>query len=174
VLYLELGDKLSSAERDADAAIAALEEQLRLAEEQIDIMENAAARALDGQPVFRYADGSVVYADGTEVTQDIADGIIWPDNAPTAEEYFGAKGHRANIQDQLEDWQGYRNDVLGGIRDRYDDPDNPYQNSDGLRGALEEIEKARPSLKNINVPTPNEAAADVVPASTLFLPTTLR
>jgi len=172
-LYEELGDALGSAEIDADNAIASLQDQLNAIAQDVAAMEQDAARDPDGRSVFQYADGRVVYADGSEVPEDIAAGIVWPKDAPSAQDYFAAKDHQAALQRALEDWIIYRNEVLGGIRDRHDDPDNPMS-KDEIAEALEEIERARPSLKLIETPAPSEAQPEPAPASELALPTTLR
>lgn len=173
-LYEQLGERLGDAEREADATITALEDQLRKVGEQIADMESSAARGPDGRAVFRYVDGRVVYADGSEVPDDIADGIIWPDNGPSAEDYFAAKQRQADLSKQLDEWNSYRNDTLGGIRDRYDDPGNPYEDAKALEGALRDIEEARPSLTSMVAPAQNEVSLTSVPAADLALPTQLR
>lgn len=164
-LYEKLGERLTAAETDADTAIAMIEEQLRLAAREIEIMESAAARDPDGKLVFQYADGRVVYADGSEVPAEIAAGIMWPEGAPSAEDYFAAKDRYAEWQVRLAEWQTYRNDVLGGIRDRYDDQDNPFKDTDDLKDALDRIEEQRPELTTSKVDPPdpdrNVATADL-------------
>ena len=172
-LYLELGDKLGAAETEADTAIAMIQEQLRLAEQTIDSMQADAARDPDGKPVFQYADGRVVYADGSEVPPEIAEGIIWPEDAPSAEDYFAAKDRRDTLQTQLDDWLIYRNDVLGGIRDRYDDPKNPFPDKDGLNDALDRIEKLAPDANQLHVSQNTNAVPTPSPVSRSMLPTEL-
>ncbi|MEM6890504.1 MAG: hypothetical protein AAF636_20580 [Pseudomonadota bacterium] len=144
-LYQQLGERLIAAETDADTAIATVEEQLRLVGQEIQNIERAAARDPDGRQVFQFADGRVVYADGSEVSTGIAEGIIWPEHAPSAKDYFAAKDRQSGLQLQLDEWQVYRNDVLGGIRDRYDDREKPFEDKDALKDALDQIEKLKPS-----------------------------
>lgn len=172
-LYEELGVALSAAEREADTAIRMIQDQVQLAEQEIADMENTAARDPDGRPVFRHADGRVVYVDGSEVPTAIADGIVWPADAPSAEEFFAAKARRDELRSQLEEWLTYRNDVLGHTRDRYDDRDNPMTKSE-LQKALEQIEEAIPSLKTIETPPPGNNVVDATPVSELSLPSQLR
>lgn len=71
-LYEQLGERLGDAEREADATITALEEQLRKVGVQIAVMESSAARGPVGRAVFQYADGRAVYADGSDVPDAIA------------------------------------------------------------------------------------------------------
>ena len=128
-LYEELGETLSHAEANADAVIAE--------------MRDRAARLPDGRRVFRRADGSVVDEAGETFPVEFADGIQWPQGAPSAEAYFGALQRRDQMNALLTDWLDYRTDTLGGIRDRYEDRDDPMK-KDGLKGALDDIESRKP------------------------------
>jgi len=160
-LYHDLGDKLRDAETGADQTIAAIQAQLRTIERDIEDMEARAAKGPDGAPVFRTADGRVVNADGEELPPEIAAGIVWPDNAPSAEDYFAARAEQDAVEAKLSDWQNYRNDVLGDIRHRYDDEDNPMEKDD-LREALEAIEDARPESHSSSPSNaPKQSAADI-------------
>lgn len=114
-------------------------------------MERNAARDPDGKLVFKYADGRVVYADGTAVEPEIAEGIIWPDDAPRAEDYFAKRDHHTAVDAKLHEWSNYRNDVLGGIRDRYDDRKNPFEDHDGVKDALEQIDASRAKLASLEI-----------------------
>lgn len=163
-LYEQLGERLTTAETDADTAIAMIEEQLHLAAHKIEVMESAAARDPEGRLVFQYADGRVVYADGSEVPAEIAAGIMWTDVAPSAEDYFAAKVRYTEWQVRLAEWQAYRNEVLGDIRDRYDDPDNPFEDTNALEDALDDIEESRPAEFNTEAPkTPRTPSGDITP-----------
>jgi hypothetical protein len=138
-LYIELGDTLGTAERDADLAIETVQRQMQLAEQAIRDMQTSAPKGPDGKPVFRYADGRVVNADGEDLPPEIAEGIQWPDDAPSARHYFAAKRQRDDLAVHLDNLHTYRNDVLGDIRDRYDDRENPMSEDD-MRDALQTIE----------------------------------
>eukprot|EP00581_Thalassiosira_minuscula_P025069 CAMPEP_0184406772 /NCGR_PEP_ID=MMETSP0738-20130409/1864_1 /TAXON_ID=385413 /ORGANISM="Thalassiosira miniscula, Strain CCMP1093" /LENGTH=248 /DNA_ID=CAMNT_0026763749 /DNA_START=240 /DNA_END=986 /DNA_ORIENTATION=- len=142
-LYVELGNQLRDAETQADTVLAMIQRQLAAVQEEVADMEASAARDPDGKQVFRFADGRVVYADGSDVSPEIAAGIIWPPNAPSAEDYFAAKTRQETLADQLSEWDTYRNDVLGDIRDRYDSDDPPMNRND-LKNALNDIEQLTP------------------------------
>ena len=163
-LYKERGNRLSDAEIEADAAIAALQDQISGLEDDIAAMEDAAARDPSGRLVFQHSDGRVVYADGSEVSPEIAEGIIWPDGAPSADDYFAAKDRLTALDEDLKDWVIYRNDVLGGIRDRYDDPNNPFEGKDAVRRELDRIQAERPApISQPEMSSPSREATDVVP-----------
>jgi hypothetical protein len=170
-LCIELGEKLSAHEIDADLAIDAYEVEIAQMNALIAEMENKAARDPKGQLVFKYADGRVVTANDDTIPIEIAEGIIWPDRAPTAEEYFAVKDNLAAFQTQLDEWHSYRNDTLGSVRDRYDDRDNPMSKDD-LRGALEDIERAAPDAVMLArdevraaAPTPAQVSVGMIPTA---------
>lgn len=171
-LYLELGDKLREAETGADQAISIMQAQLREVQREIEGMEARAAKGPDGEPVFRTADGRVVDANGEELPPETAAGIIWPDNAPSAEEYFAAQAKRDAIRSKLEDWFVYRNDVLGGLRDRYDDDDNPMSKED-LKDALDGIENHAPDVNRIEITGNTERAPIQQGINQSLIPTAL-
>lgn len=163
ILYEQLGDRLAEAERTADQALANIQTAIDTLDDQIAEMEVHAARGPDGLPVFRTADGRVVNAYGEELPAEIAEGIIWPPNAPSAEAYFSARDRRSYLRSQLEDWQGYRNETLGGLRHRYDDRDEPMS-KDELKGALDALDAARPPAISMEAsPTSQEAALSTTP-----------
>lgn len=172
-LYNEVGNRLRDAETEADTAIAMIQSKLAEAVQQIEVMEDNAARGPDGQFVFKYADGRVVYADGTEVPDDIAEGIVWPDNAPTAEEYFTALDRQQQLETLLAEWSIYRNDVLGGILDRYETGD-PAITKEELERALADIERLAPAVMEIELTDPGGEGPKIEAPSTTAIPTALR
>ncbi|WP_415402426.1 hypothetical protein [Tateyamaria sp. SN3-11] len=168
-LYIAFGDRLRTAETEADTALAMIERQLEAAHQMIADLETRAARDPDGRPVFQHADGRVVYLDGSDVDPAIAEGIIWPDDAPSAEDYFAAQTQREALEDKRADWGTYRNDVLGDMRNRYDNED-PAMSLDDLRRDLDRIQRLNPaniSLEqdsaSIDAPIVETAAAISVP-----------
>ncbi|MGJ8629394.1 MAG: hypothetical protein ACSHXB_20775 [Sulfitobacter sp.] len=160
-LYIDLGNKLADAERDADDMLASIDADLLALTQHIADMENEAARGPDGTPVFRYADGRVVDANGEAIPIEIAEGILWPDDAPSAEDYFGVRQQQANLLDQQREWSNYRNDILGDVRDRYDDVDAPISKGD-MQDALDQIETAKPApLLAADLTTAQAVAPDI-------------
>lgn len=157
-LYKDLGNRLSQAETEADQAIAAVEaalaEQQRLNQDMCD-----RAPKIDGKAVFRYADGRVVDEDGNEIDAVIAAGIVWPDDAVSAERFFAAMEQEHSLRSSLGAWYAYRNETLGGIRDRYDDRDTPMS-KDELRDAIKDIQSTAPDI-------PQEAAQPAESADTV-------
>lgn len=149
--YEALGRELAAAEIETDAVIANLQARLVELDRDVRAMEDRAARGPDGTPVFRYADGRVVDGDGNELPPEIAEGIIWPSGAPSAEAYFAGREQRDGTAEQLEDWITYRNDTLGRIRDRYEDRENPMSKDD-LRDAIKVIQDDAPKATMIEQP----------------------
>lgn len=164
-LYVQLGQRLNDAEQEADTVLAETQAALRNLSKKIAEMEGRAATGPDGQLVFLTADGRVVDGNAEELPPEIAEGIIWPANAPTAEEYFGALEYQNALTQQLEEWQSYRTDTLGDIRNRYDDRENPMS-IEGMNNALEAIDAARPLVIAAEASKPSqEAELSVSPAS---------
>ncbi len=161
-LYVALGDRLRDAEVRADTALAAIQNQLASVSNEIVWMEDAAARGPDGRQVFRFTDGRAVYADGSDVGPEIAEGIIWPPSAPTADDYFAAETRRNDLQNKLTEWDIYRNDVLGGLRHRYDSDDTPMSKDD-LKDALDSIENLRPTAATLDTSTTTDAVLSAKP-----------
>lgn len=157
-LHEDLGTRLSVAESATDGRIEAVSGQLASIDRILSELEGRAARGPDRQPVFRFADGRVVDAGGRELPAEIAEGIIWPPDAPDAETYFGARTQRRNLADALDQWQTYRTDTLGGIRDRFEDRDQPMTKEE-MRDALERIQSSVPNASfDGRVDNPADAA----------------
>ncbi len=142
-LYEDLGNRLREAETAADIAISAIQEALATVQQDNANMRSQAPK-IDGRAVFRYRDGRVVDEDGRAIDPLIGGGIIWPNDAPSAEEYFTGVQREAELAEALMAWDTYRNDTLGDIRNRYDDRDNPMSVEE-MRGVLTEIEAAMPT-----------------------------
>ncbi len=164
-LHYQLGEKLSRAETEADSALAMLQRELTAVDQGLAYMEDRAARGPNGRLVFRYADKRVVYEDGSEVPDEIAEGIVWPSDAPSAEDYFALHTHHDQIEERLIEWDSYRNEVLGPIRDRYEDEDNPFQSIGALKDALEDIERHRPPSVSIETNAPEETVLSKKPTA---------
>lgn len=163
-LYAELGESLREAEQQTDQAIQAALSELAALEQDIADMEAVAAKDPDGNPVFRTRDGRVVNANGEELPIEIVAGIVWPDDAPSGEDYFALKAQRNALAERLTALRGYQTDVLGGIRDRYDDTENPMD-KDGLRQALDDIERLRPQAASIKTEVSVEAQISSKPVA---------
>lgn len=172
-LFSDLGDRLRDAEILADQTLAALEDQLVSLSLSIDELELQAARDPQGQLVFRYADGRVVYADNTDVPEHLAEGVLWPENAPSAEAYFALLGQQRRLQEQQHDWSAYRSDVLGGIRHRYEDEENPMDKDD-LRRALEDIEELSPATLELAHQDTGDTGYSPHPAGNMSIPLVLK
>ena len=105
--------------------------------------------------------------------QSLAEGIVWPDNAPSAEEYFAALDRQQQLEALLAEWSVYRNDVLGGIRDRYE-TDDPAMTKEELERALEDIERLAPAVIEVDLTDPGGDGPIVAAPSATVIPTALR
>ena len=139
-LYERVGEKLREAEIAVERAIERAE--VRLAQEQaaLDDMEQQAGKLPDGTPVFKDAQGRVWTADGREVGKTEADSVVWPDDAPSYEDYTAQREKAEAAQERRNELDGYQG-RLGGYRDRYEDHDNPPSKSEleGMEKGVDEI-----------------------------------
>ncbi|WP_299628381.1 hypothetical protein [uncultured Tateyamaria sp.] len=172
-LYTEFGDRLRGAETEADTALAMIERQLESAHQMIADLEARAARDPDGRLVFQHADGRVVYADGSDVDPAIAEGIIWPVDAPSSEDYFAAQTQRQALEDKRADWGTYRNDVLGDMRNRYDSED-PAMSLDDLKRDLDRIQRLNPANISLEQDSAPMDAPVVETAAAISVPMALK
>lgn len=122
--YEAFGVFLASAETRADRLLDEAEDALSAIREKTESMLDQASRLPDGRRVFRSSDGRVIDEHGQAVSDDDAASVVWRDGAPTAEAYLEARRKERDIQAHLIELQKLRTD-LGGVRDRYTDPDNP-------------------------------------------------
>lgn len=171
-LYETLGDRLGEAEVTADQTIEAIQTAVTAQRYANQDMRNRAPK-IDGKAVFRYADGRVMDEDGNEIDPIIAAGIIWPDSAPTAEDYFAGVDRESGLRASLDDWQVYRNGTLGDVRNRHEDRDNPMSKED-MRDALKKIERAAPAMVTLSRQDAEAEGTAVAPVSATVIPTTLK
>ena len=112
------------------------------------------ARLPDGRHVFKAEDGTIYDQDGNVVDGPEADGIVWPDNAPSYEDYLARKTAVADARANVDAWKDYLINVIGAARDRLADEDNPLS-PDDLRDLQDTVRDQVPGAKaeQSNVPT---------------------
>lgn len=128
--YRTFGVLLDDAGAWAAERKTALQSALADAHANAGTLLDGAARLPDGRRVFRHADGSVIDENLNAVTDIDAAAVIWPEDAPSAEEYIAARQREAELQAALDGHEAWEVDVLGRARDRYEDPDNPITPSE--------------------------------------------
>jgi hypothetical protein len=112
-LYKDVTDLLSRAEVATDKALMRAEAALE------DILDKA-ARLPDGGKVFMDKDGQVRSENGAIVDVAIAEGIVWPEDAPSYEDY-------TRTRQRIDEVREYQVGVLGHARERLSDEENPAQ-----------------------------------------------
>lgn len=131
----------------AEAGVVASKAALSMAGQELETLTGNAARLhTDGSLVFLDKNGQAIRADGTVLTQEEAASIVWPDDAPSYEEYLAAKKAYADAQAQFEAWRDYQQHV-GGVQNRLDDPNNPYS-PDELKDTQQEIRERIPAANS--------------------------
>lgn len=121
-LYNDTKDLLRRAETAAESA-------LNKAEATLEDIESRAAKLPNGTKVFMDKNGHARTEDGAIINVAIAEGIVWPDDAPMWED-------REAVREHIDVIRAYQVDVLGHARERLDDEENPAQKDE-----LEDLQK---------------------------------
>jgi hypothetical protein len=156
-------------------AVASAEVQSRLQE-----MRESAATLADGRKVFRGKDGRLIAEDGTDVSDQRASITGLSDVTPSWDDYARESERAEALAREREQIERYQHGVLNPIRQRLDDPDNPYDKDelDGARHQLEEqmplsvesaYEKSAPAV-SASVPAPRSAADEYLGSYELNAP----
>lgn len=168
-LYKDLGSSLSVAEHKTDTAIEQAQELLLAARQELEGILDRAPLLPNGKRVFRDENGAVYDEDGEIVPAEIADGILWPDDAPGNHEYRVQLDRVGALDTHLGDLNAYRTDTLGGIRNNYDDQDNPMSKDD-MQDALDAILKDSPPVPEAIASLEDNQMSKVVVPSTVAIP----
>ncbi|MDJ0683492.1 MAG: hypothetical protein QNJ84_02210 [Alphaproteobacteria bacterium] len=142
-LYQDTVDMVNDHAAKAEAALEDAEQALATAEARLDELLQNAARLPDGRRVFRDADGTLHAEDGAPIDPVDAEGILWPDDAPSYEDYLAHRRAVADARQKVEDWRDYLVSVIGVARDRLSDEDNPLT-ADELRELQDRIRDQAP------------------------------
>ncbi len=168
----EFGDFLSSVEQATEAAIAMALQACEQAQATLQATLDNANRLPDGRAVFRDpATGNVYTEDGTLVSPEEAEAIVWKDGAPTYQDYLEAQRQAEEARLRLEEIERYQREVLGPARDRFDDDDDPMT-PDEFDKHRKRIETEMPPLvkQNLEAMQPNEPLS-MKPDAKLEIPT---
>lgn len=155
-LHQDTLDLLSRAERATDRALLKLEKKLT-------DLADLAARLPDGRAVLRDKTGDIWTTGGQQVAAKDTSGVIWPEDAPTREEYIQS-------QKTADELRSYQVEVLGEAREELSDPDNPPSEAE-LKGIQERIEELAPlSIKEEVMPASVPPAVDQQSALAIEIP----
>ena len=143
-LYEETFDKLRSYEAATERALDRAREHLAEAKDALDEMRENASTLPDGTRVYRSEDGSVYTEDGALITGEALDAIEWRKGAPSYEDYTAQKKAAAEAESRVNDLLVYQADVLGDIRNRMEDEENPPSKED-MEMFQEKMEHAMPN-----------------------------
>ncbi|MCP5366721.1 MAG: hypothetical protein H6907_09945 [Hyphomicrobiales bacterium] len=143
-LYNDTRDRLTRAERATEYALAEAAETLGQAKKAWDDGLNGASILPDGTRVFRDADGDALTEDGKRVEGDELGDIRWRDDAISYEEYLARKKALDQAQRAYDAVLRYQVDILGRVRDRLGNEEQPPSKQD-LRDFQDDIEKKMPS-----------------------------
>lgn len=151
-LYRETVDLVRDHAVKAEAGLESSHTALSAAGQALETLTDKAAKLHpSGEPVFRDENGNAVRADGTPLTPDEAASVVWPDDAPSYEEYLQAKTAYAEAQAQFDAWRNYQL-YLGTVQNRLDDSDNP-PTADELKVIQKRIQSMSPESQNLEQKT---------------------
>jgi|GEM_PF-1244058 len=146
-LYEETFDKLRSYEAATERALERAHEDLAEAKDALDEMRENASTLPDGTRVYRSEDGSVYTEDGTFITGEALDAIEWCNGAPGYEEVLARKQAVATAEERVNGLLIYQTDVLGRVRGRMGDEDNPPSREE-LDTIQDDLETSAPAAVN--------------------------
>lgn len=166
-LYTETVDAVTQAQIATEAAMMTALETLQQSEDGLtDLQGNAAQLAPSGERVYRDQDGNVYTEDGRKLSEQEAESVVFPEDAPSYEDYLAQKKAAHDARERVESIRRYQ-DRLGGYQNRLNDPDNPLT-PDELRGIQEDIEANLVSISNARPAESPTAAAS--PTADIILP----
>lgn len=148
--WMDAMDAVNKADNALYEALVDASNDLSLAQNSHnDLLDNTATTA-DGTKVFRDKDGHVYNEKGERLPDDVAATIIWPDDAPTWEEYSESSDKLKTAKGRYRDINA-KSDRLAEIREELNDKDNPL--------SIDEIEdrgrEAEAIHQKINSPMDN-------------------
>lgn len=123
-LYNQTMDQLNEAEQALEKALMDANSILNQAKDDLQDILDQAATLRNGVPVFKDANGEIWSEDGERIEGQALDEIVWPDNAPSYEEYRQRQDTIKRAEQFISDAQTYQIDVLGNIRNRMSDENN--------------------------------------------------
>jgi hypothetical protein len=124
-LYKGTFEKLREAEEATEKALLQAALTREDAERNLDDVLARAQRLEDGTRVFRDREGRAWTERGGQIDAATLDALEWRGNEPSYEEYVAGKDAADRARQNTEALQTYQVDVLGHIRNRMTDEDNP-------------------------------------------------
>ena len=158
-LYNDTMDKLGRAETATQAALESAEQRLAGAERDLADMRDRASTLPDGTKVFRGKDGNVYTEDGRQLTDDERSQVDWKEGAPRYDEFAAKKKEAVQARTNITDLQRYQTDVLGRIRDRMEDEQQP-PSKDEFDSFDKDMKDQMPSAAKNNITPSNGPALD--------------
>ena len=143
--YKGVMDLLSRAETATEQALTRAEQDLSLAQDEINDTLNSANKLPDGTVIFKDKEGSIWTENGRLVTEAELESVKWNENAPSYEDYIKRRQAVEDLQRHIVALRRYQVDVLGHSRNRLADPDNP-PSADELKQIEKEIKEIFLSL----------------------------
>lgn len=159
--YERATSALNQAQEALDAALLSNADQTERLQEQLDAMEETAARLPDGRLVFHSHDGSLKDAEGGPLRSEaVTASLSIPLDAPSYEDYAATRDALTSARARGKDLAEIHTDIIEPARERLNDQDDPPSliELEAIERELDTVTKqiADPngSLKNEIAPEP--------------------
>lgn len=116
---------LQSAEQRTEAALDETGAALEQTTAEIEDMLARANMLPDGRRIYRDANGDVLTEDGQKIDGPELEGVVWREDAPSYEQIRAKRERIDELAERIEALRRYHTDVLGSVRDRLEDTENP-------------------------------------------------
>lgn len=126
-LYNDVTKLLSEAEIKADNVLEICREKLEHAERMNQENLDNATRLSGGRRVFQGEDGAAYDENDQLIDPDIAEGIVWKKFSPSRDKFKTDKEFLNESQSAYDKAYHERYSILGEIRDKIENEDNPLQ-----------------------------------------------
>ena len=149
-------ESLANYETATERALVKLEVKLTKAEANIENTLDHAAILPDGRKVFRDADGQVWDQHKAKIDGKAAASIEWQGSEPSYEAYLEQKQKVQDLKNSAHEVRVYQTDVLGTLREKMTDPNNPMSSED-IRAGIADAGARIPKAVQAEMPAENAA-----------------
>lgn len=153
-------DAVNRAENAVYEALIQASYDVSVAETSYNDLLDQATTTADGTKVFRDKDGNVYTEDGEPLPAEIAESLVWDDNAPTWEEYSASKEKLTNAQSRYSEVNA-KSGRLVEIREELTDQNDPLsiveiqareQEATDIRNAVDQSVRHDVEIKHAQQP----------------------
>lgn len=153
--YNRVMEMLIEAELRTQLAIDQTEKDLNQNDRELDDIQSRASTLPDGTRVYRDEDGNVFNEEGEQILPPDTDAIVWRDDNPSYEDYLRNRERDTAQRDYLDRLRDYQINVLGYIRGRMTDSNDPATDEE-LEGFEKDIVEQEPKYADARTETSSD------------------